>query len=122
MPSQPPPPPPPPPQSSPRILQVRERILKKNDEQARALRDRFARAGVFVASMVSSPGPGKTPRLRETLKRLRTKYRVAGRVGDLATENDAKRLAESGAPVRQIITGTVCHLEAEMVETSLADW
>jgi hydrogenase nickel incorporation protein HypB len=43
-------------------------------------------------------------------------------VGDLATENDANRLARSGAPVRQIVTGTVCHLEAEMVRTALGDW
>lgn len=106
----------------PRILQVRQSILKKNDETARALRKRFKQAGVLVISMVSSPGSGKTTLLRETLTRLGAKYRVAAVTGDLATENDAKKLAESGQPVRQIITGTVCHLEAEMVENSLADW
>src|SRR5450432_1488895 len=100
----------------PRILQVRERILKKNDELARAMRQRFVDAGVFVASLVSSPGAGKTTLLRETLLRLKDSCRVAALVGDLATENDAKRLAESGVPVKQIITGTVCHLEAEMIE------
>jgi len=47
---------------------------------------------------------------------------VAALVGDLATENDARRLAESGAPVRQIVTGTVCHLEAQMVETAMNGW
>lgn len=106
----------------PRILQVRQSILKKNDETARALRKRFKQAGVLVISMVSSPGSGKTTLLRETLIRLGAKYRVAAITGDLATENDAKKLAESGQPVKQIITGTVCHLEAEMVENSLADW
>lgn len=106
----------------PRILQVRQSILKKNDETARALRNRFKQAGVLVISMVSSPGSGKTTLLRETLIRLGAKYRVAAVTGDLATENDAKKLAESGQPVKQIITGTVCHLEAEMVENSLADW
>lgn len=106
----------------PRILQVRQSILKKNDETARALRKRFKQAGVLVISMVSSPGSGKTTLLRETLIRLGAKYRVAAVTGDLATENDAKKLAESGQPVKQIITGTVCHLEAEMVENSLADW
>src|SRR3954470_20066373 len=112
--------PPLPPQ--PRILQVRQRILKKNDELARALRERFAEAGVFVVSMVSSPGAGKTTLLRETLTHLRKTHRVAALVGDLATENDAVRLAQSGAPVRQIVTGTVCHLEAEMIETALEGW
>lgn len=106
----------------PRIVQVRQNILKKNDETARALRKRFKQAGVLVISMVSSPGSGKTTLLRETLIRLGAKYRVAAVTGDLATENDAKKLAESGQPVKQIITGTVCHLEAEMVENSLADW
>jgi hydrogenase nickel incorporation protein HypB len=90
---------------------------------ARALRDRFRAAGVFVVSLVSSPGAGKTTFLRETLRRLRADgLRVAALVGDLATENDARRLAESGAPVRQIVTGTVCHLEADMVERALGDW
>jgi hydrogenase nickel incorporation protein HypB len=71
---------------------------------------------------VSSPGAGKTTFLRETLRRLvNDGSRVAALVGDLATENDAARLAESGAPVRQIVTGTVCHLEAEMVERATTD-
>jgi len=106
----------------PRIVEVRQKILKKNDELARALRQRFADAGVFVVSMVSSPGSGKTTLLRRTLIELGKRYRVAALVGDLATENDAKRLAESGAPVKQIVTGTVCHLEAEMVENALSGW
>jgi hydrogenase nickel incorporation protein HypB len=101
---------------------VRTQILKKNDTVARALRDRFRAAGTFVVSLVSSPGAGKTTFLRDTLLRLQGQCRVAALVGDLATENDANRLAESGAPTRQIVTGTVCHLEAEMVENALADW
>jgi hydrogenase nickel incorporation protein HypB len=112
-------------QTQPRLLQVRTQVLKKNDELARALRDRFAAAGVYVVSLVSAPGSGKTTLLRETLIRLRAAgQRCAALVGDLATENDARRLAESGAPVRQILTGTVCHLEAEMIRSHLhlADW
>lgn len=106
----------------PRILQVRTQILKNNDVVARALRDRYRSAGVYVVSLVSSPGAGKTTFLRETLRRLKAGgHRVAALVGDLATENDARRLAESGAPVRQIVTGTVCHLEADMVERALVD-
>ncbi len=107
---------------TPRILEVRTQILKKNDTVARALRGRFSAEGVFVVSLVSSPGSGKTAFLKETLSRLKTRFRVAALVGDLATENDARRLAESGAAVRQIVTGTVCHLEAEMVEQALGDW
>ncbi|HMI57243.1 MAG TPA: hydrogenase nickel incorporation protein HypB [Gemmatimonadaceae bacterium] len=107
---------------SPRIVEVRKDILKKNDVLARELRDRFTTAGVYVISLVSSPGTGKTTFLEKTLTSLATEYRVAALVGDLATDRDAQRLAVSGAPVRQIITGTVCHLDAEMLATALAGW
>jgi hydrogenase nickel incorporation protein HypB len=106
----------------PRILEVRQQVLKKNDTVARAMRQRFHDAGVFVVSLVSSPGAGKTTFLRQTLLSVAKEHRVAALVGDLATENDARRLGESGAPVRQIVTGTVCHLEAEMVERALEGW
>ena len=105
-----------------RLVQVRQQILKQNDLVARALRARFREAGVYVVSLVSSPGAGKTAFLEKTLERLGGRHRVAALVGDLATDNDARRLARSGAPVRQIITGTVCHLEAEMVRNALDGW
>jgi hydrogenase nickel incorporation protein HypB len=87
------------------------------------LRDRFKRAGVFVASLVSSPGSGKTAFLERTLTLLKEKgYRPAAIVGDLATDNDAARLARSQAPVKQITTGTLCHLEAAMIQNALEGW
>jgi len=106
----------------PRLVQVRQRVLKHNDVVARALRDRFRAAGTCVVSLVSSPGSGKTAFLEDLLGRLRGHYRVAALVGDLATDNDARRLARSLAPVKQITTGTVCHLEAEMVASALEGW
>ncbi len=106
----------------PRLVEVRQNVLKRNDVVARELRQRFRDAGVFVASLVSSPGSGKTAFLERTLALLRTRHRVAALVGDLATENDSVRLARTGAPVNQIITGTVCHLEAEMVRNALEGW
>jgi hydrogenase nickel incorporation protein HypB len=105
-----------------RLVEVRRNVLKKNDVLARALRERMQAAGVFVVSLVSSPGAGKTTFLEKTLTELRKTHRVAALVGDLATDNDRDRLARSGAPVRQITTGTLCHLEAEMVETALEGW
>ena len=105
-----------------RIIEVRQNVLKHNDLLARELRQRFHDAGVFVVSMVSSPGSGKTTLLEKTLTLLQPEFRVAALVGDLATENDAVRLARSHAPVKQITTGTFCHLEAAMIQTALEGW
>lgn len=107
---------------TPRIVEVRRNILKRNDEVARSLRERFQKAGVLVVSLVSSPGSGKTAFLEKTLTILAQSCRPAALVGDLATDNDAARLARSRAAVKQITTGTLCHLEATMVEEALKDW
>ncbi|HEY4130553.1 MAG TPA: hydrogenase nickel incorporation protein HypB [Gemmatimonadaceae bacterium] len=107
---------------SPRIVEVRQNILKQNDLLARELRERYAAAGVAVVNLVSGPGTGKTALLESTLRLMRERYRVAALTGDLATDNDAQRLARSGAPVRQISTGTVCHLDAKMIESALDEW
>jgi hydrogenase nickel incorporation protein HypB len=108
--------------SQPRLIEVRQNVLKQNDIVARALRDQFREAGAFVVSMVSSPGSGKTMFLEKTLTLLRKNHRVAALVGDLATENDAIRLGRSQVPVKQIITGTLCHLEAAMVKNAVEGW
>jgi hydrogenase nickel incorporation protein HypB len=101
---------------------VRKNVLRQNDVIARSLRERFRAERTFVISLVSSPGAGKTALLEKTLTLLRPQYRVAALVGDLATENDASRLARSRAPVKQITTGTLCHLDATMVEHALDGW
>lgn len=108
--------------TTPRIIEVRRNLLRDNDTRARALRERFHAAGVRVVSLVSSPGAGKTTLLHALLPHLAEHARVATLVGDLATENDARRLAAAGAPVRQINTGTLCHLEARMIEAALTGW
>src|SRR5579862_711854 len=109
--------------NQPRLVEVRQNVLKHNDVIAREMRKSFAEAGVLVVSLVSSPGAGKTALLERTLGEFISRgHRVAALVGDLATENDAMRLSRSGAPVRQIVTNTVCHLEAQMVRDALAGW
>jgi hydrogenase nickel incorporation protein HypB len=106
-----------------RIVELRRGILKKNDELAAVLRERFTRAGVLVLNLVSSPGTGKTAFLELTLRRLtQAGARAAALVGDLETDNDARRLAASGAPVRQINTHGICHLDAEMIAKHLDEW
>ena len=109
--------------AQPRLVEVRQNVLKHNDVLARALRKRFEDAGVLVVSLVSTPGAGKTALLEHTLTRMRGDgLHVAALVGDLATENDARRLARSEAPVKQIVTGTICHLDADMVQNALDGW
>jgi hydrogenase nickel incorporation protein HypB len=106
-----------------RIVELRRGILKKNDELAAGLRASYAVAGVLVLNLVSSPGTGKTALLELTLKELRARgARAAALVGDLETDNDARRLRTSGAPVRQINTHGICHLDAEMIGKHLDGW
>jgi len=98
-----------------RTLEVRQAILDKNDRLAERNRGFFRARGLLVLNFLSSPGSGKTTFIREAVRALQPKMKAGVIVGDLATDNDAQRLRESGAPVVQITTGTVCHLEAEMV-------
>ena len=106
-----------------RIVDLRKGILEKNDLLATALRQRFADADVRVSNWVSSPGTGKTA-LLEALLTAAAEHGVAAAalVGDCATDNDAQRLARSGAPVRQIVTESMCHLEADMISAHLEGW
>jgi hydrogenase nickel incorporation protein HypB len=107
---------------STRIVEVRAKVMKQNDLLARELRKRFEDAGVNVVGLVSSPGSGKTAFLEKLLSGLARDFRVAALVGDLATENDAARLKRATPNVRQITTGTICHLDAQMIERALEGW
>jgi hydrogenase nickel incorporation protein HypB len=98
---------------------VRQAILSKNDRLAEQNRGFFRARGLFVINVLSSPGSGKTTFLCETVRALAGKMAVGVIVGDLATDNDARRFGPSGACVVQITTGTMCHLEAEMIQGAL---
>ena len=102
-----------------RVLEVRQAILEKNDRLAERNRGFFHARGLLVLNVLSSPGSGKTTFIRETIRLLGKRLKTGVIVGDLATDNDAECLRKSGAPVVQITTGTVCHLEAEMVANAL---
>ncbi|MGY2894205.1 hydrogenase nickel incorporation protein HypB [Deinococcus sp. UYEF24] len=100
---------------TPRIVTVRQNILKANDQTAAENRATFAQHGLRVLNLASSPGAGKTALLERTLRDLGQTLRLAVAVGDLATENDAIRLRRWGVQAEQIVTGTVCHLDAAMI-------
>ncbi len=103
-------------------LPLQEKVLSENDRIAGRLRERFQQHKVFCLNLISSPGAGKTSLLERTLERFSPNERVALLTGDIQTDNDAKRLAHFGFPVKQIITGGACHLDARMIERALADW
>jgi hydrogenase nickel incorporation protein HypB len=105
--------------TQPRIITVRQGLLKRNDELAAENRKLFQEKSVRVINLASSPGAGKTALLERTLKDLQSSQKMAVAVGDLATENDAIRLRSTGIKAVQIVTGTVCHLDAQMVQNVL---
>ena len=106
-----------------REVRLEADLLAKNDELAAKLRARFAEASLPVSNWVSSPGTGKTALLEAVLTRAGQQgLAVAAVVGDVATDNDARRLARSGALVRQITTAGLCHLEADMITAQLREW
>ena len=105
-----------------RVVEIAANLMVKNDALAGKLRERFAASGTLVVNVLSSPGSGKTTLLEESLRRLSERYRAGALVGDQATENDALRLARSGAPVRQITTATECRLDADMIAKALTGW
>ena len=104
-----------------RTLEVRRSILEKNERLAERNRGFFRARGLLTLNVLSSPGSGKTTLLRETVRALAPELKAGVVVGDLATDNDARRLRESGAPVVQVTTGTVCHLDAEMVARAVGE-
>jgi len=101
---------------------MERKVLSENDRIAGELRARFREHGIFCLNLVSSPGSGKTSLLERTLEGMPADARVAVLTGDIQTDNDAKRLARFGFPVKQITTGGTCHLDARMIERALADW
>ncbi len=92
-------------------------LLKANDFVAKAIRDKVP--GVLIINICSSPGSGKTTLLQETGKRLKDKMNIAVLVGDPETERDAVRLRDVGINALQIVTGGMCHIEAQMIYQAL---
>ncbi|MET7308980.1 MULTISPECIES: hydrogenase nickel incorporation protein HypB [unclassified Streptomyces] len=106
-----------------REVDLQQAVLAKNDATAHSLRAGLTARGTTVVNLLSSPGSGKTELLERELGRARERgVPVAALTADLATENDAVRLARSGAPVKQVLTDGLCHLEAGMLGRHLDNW
>lgn len=104
-----------------RTVALHQSLMARNDRFAAENRGFFKGRGTLALNLVSSPGSGKTAILEATLRYLAGEFRMATIVGDLATDNDAQRLRAAGAPAIQITTGTVCHLDAHMVQHALEE-
>lgn len=103
-----------------RRIEVRERVMARNDEIASDVRARLDRAGVVAFNLVSSPGAGKTLLLERTLDDIGRELRLAIVTGDVQTENDAERLAaHTSRLVQAVVTNGGCHLDALQVTTAL---
>jgi hydrogenase nickel incorporation protein HypB len=101
--------------SDKRTIEIETRVLSENDRIAAENRSYLKTRGILALNLISSPGSGKTSLLTETLKTLGNELRCAVIEGDQQTDNDARRIAETGAPVAQINTRQGCHLEAHQV-------
>ena len=98
---------------------VEKKVLSENDRLAGELRQRYHEQHILCVNLISSPGSGKTTLLEKTLASLPQSSAVAVLTGDIQTDNDARRLSHYGFPVRQIVTGGTCHLDARMVDRHL---
>lgn len=100
---------------------VGKKVLSENDRLAADLRQRYRDRNILCLNFISSPGSGKTALLEKTLAALAPTEPVAVLTGDIQTDNDARRLSRYGFPVRQIVTGGTCHLDARMIDRHLTE-
>jgi hydrogenase nickel incorporation protein HypB len=100
---------------------VEKKVLSENDRLAAELRQRYREQNILCVNFISSPGSGKTALLEKTLASFAPAQPVAVLTGDIQTDNDARRLSRYGFPVRQIVTGGTCHLDARMIDRHLAE-
>jgi hydrogenase nickel incorporation protein HypB len=104
-----------------RTIEVRERVMAKNDEIAATVRRQLHEAGIAALNLVSSPGSGKTTLLERTLDALGDELRISIVTGDVQTQNDADRLAQrTPRLVQAVVTNGACHLDARQVQTALS--
>jgi hydrogenase nickel incorporation protein HypB len=103
-----------------RAIEVRERVMARNDELAVDVRRRLREAGVLTYNLVSSPGSGKTTLLERTLAALGEELAISVVTGDVQTQNDADRLARhTDRLVQAVVTHGACHLDARQVSVAL---
>lgn len=101
-------------------IDIKEPILKKNEEQAQQNRDLFKANNIFVLDLLASPGSGKTSTILATIDGLRDEFNIAVIEGDIASNVDAEKIKAQGIPAVQINTGGACHLESDMIKRAVS--
>ena len=100
-------------------LNVNRQVMESGENVAKELAAMFAARQILVLNLISSPGAGKTSLLERTLTDLAPEFRMAVIEGDLKTDNDARRVAATGAAAYQIETNGGCHLDSFMIRDAL---
>lgn len=100
-------------------IPVVRNVLEANEKLADQVRARLSAGRILTLNLISSPGAGKTSLLERTLRDLAKEFRMAVIEGDLQTDNDARRVAATGAQAVQINTDGGCHLNSSMILQAL---
>lgn len=101
------------------IIELDKKVLKRNDEIAEENRNALKQKGIYVFNLLSSPGAGKTSILERIIQRLKDSVNIGVIVGDVQTDNDAKRINKYEIQTVQIITNGACHLDSKMVKNAI---
>ena len=105
-----------------KVIEVKRSIFEDNDKDAQKLRTELKEQGTFLLNLMSSPGAGKTTTLKRTIKMLKDEMKIGIMEADIDSEVDAKAILEAGAPVIQIHTGGMCHLDADMTRQGVREF
>ena len=100
-------------------VSINRPVMESGESVAKELAELFDSKQMLVLNLISSPGAGKTSLLERTLTDLAPEFRMAVIEGDLKTDNDARRVAATGAAAYQIETDGGCHLDSFMIRNAL---
>ena len=102
-----------------RVIEIKQSVFADNDQDANRLRQELKENKTFLLNLMSSPGSGKTTTLKQTISRMKNKYRMAVMEADIDSDVDAAAIADTGIRTIQLHTGGMCHLDADMTRQGL---
>lgn len=106
-------------QTTARTIRIEKSVLDLNRTHAEKIKNELDKTNSRLINIIGGPGCGKTELLVALLRRMEGIGSCAVIEGDLATDNDAKRIRVTGVPVVQVQTGAACHLSARDIEQAM---